>query len=316
MKAIAIEAYGGPEQLKLTELPTPVPGDNEVLIEIACTSVNPVDWKVCRGDLRERIPNQFPIIPGWDAAGTIKAVGKNVTAWKGGERVFAYCRKPVIQWGTYCEYVAVDASVVAPMPHNISFAQAAAIPLTGLTAWQSLFDCALLTTDQTILIHAAAGGVGGFGVQLARHIGATIYATASPNHHDYVRKLGAHHVIDYKSGDFVAAVKRLVPGGVDHVFDTVGGEVYRRSFEALKPGGHIVSIREKPNAPLDAQYGVRSGYVFVNPDGAELTAIADLFEEGDIQPPAIEELPLAEAARAFERSMAGHVAGKLVLRVR
>jgi len=316
MRAIAIEAYGGPEQLKLVDLPTPVPGDNEVLIEIACTSVNPVDWKICRGDLRERIPNQFPLIPGWDAAGTIKAVGKNVTTWKGGERVFAYCRKPVIQWGTYCEYVAVDAAVVAPMPHNVSFAQAAAIPLTGLTAWQSLFDCALLTTDQTILIHAAAGGVGGIGVQLARHIGATIYATASPNHHDYVRSLGAHHVIDYKSEDFVATLKRLLPEGVDHVFDTVGGEVYRKSFSVLKPGGHIVSIREKPIEQLNAQYGVRSGYVFVNPDGAELTALADLLEEGDIRPPTVEEMPLSDAARAFERSIAGHVAGKLVLRVR
>lgn len=316
MKAIAIEAYGGPEQLKLMELPTPVPGDSEVLIEIACTSVNPVDWKICHGDLRERIPNQFPIIPGWDAAGVITAVGRNVTTWKRGERVFAYCRKPIIQWGTYCEYVAVDAAVVAPMPHNVSFAQAAAIPLTGLTAWQSLFDCALLTTGQTVLIHAAAGGVGGIGVQLARHIGATIYATASSNHHDYVRALGAHHVIDYKNEDFVAAVKRLVPEGVDHVFDTVGGEVYRKSFAALKRGGHIVSIRENPNEQLNAQYGVRAGYVFVNPDGAELTALADLLEEGDIRPPVIEELPLAEAARAFERSMAGHVAGKLVLRVR
>lgn len=316
MKAIAIESYGGPEQLKRMELPTPVPGDNEVLIEIACTSVNPVDWKICRGDLRERIPNQFPIIPGWDAAGTVKSVGKDVTNWKGGERVYAYCRKPVIQWGTYCEYITVDAAAVAPMPRNVSFAQAAAMPLTGLTAWQSLFDCALLTTGQTILIHAAAGGVGGIAIQLARHIGATIYATASRTHHDYVRSLGAHHVIDYTTEDFVATMKRLVPEGVDHVFDTVGGEVYRKSFGVLKPGGHIVSIREKPSEQMNAKYGVRSGYVFVSPDGAELTALADLLEEGDIQPPAIEELPLADAARAFERSMAGHVAGKLVLRVR
>jgi len=316
MKAIAIQAYGGPEQLRLMDLPTPAPGDNEVLIEIVATSVNPVDWKICAGGLKERFPNQFPIIPGWDAAGTVKAVGKNVTTWKGGERVFAYCRKPVIQWGTYCEYVAVDAAVVAPMPHNVSFEQAAAIPLTGLTAWQSLFDCALLTTDQTVLIHAAAGGVGGMGVQLARHIGATVYATASRGHHDYVRALGAHHVIDYTTEDFVVAIKRALPDGVDHVFDTVGGEVYRKSFDALKRGGHIVSIREKPDETLNTKYGVRSGYVFVNPDGAELTALADLLEEGDIKPPVIEEIPLADAARAFKLSMAGHVAGKLVLRVR
>jgi NADPH2:quinone reductase len=316
MRAMALEAYGGPEQLRLMDLPVPVPGDDEVLIELACASVNPVDWKIREGRLKDRMPNVFPIIPGWDAAGTVKAVGRNVSKFKGGERVYAYCRKPVIQWGTYAEYVTMDAVHVALMPKNLSFAQAAAIPLTGLTAWQSIFDAACLDRGQTVLIHAGAGGVGGMAIQLARHVGARVYATASRANHDYVRVLGADQVIDYTSEDFVTVLKQREPQGVDLVFDTVGAEVYRRSFAALKRGGYIVSLLEKPNAELDAQYGVRSGYVFVRPDGEQLTAIAYLIEEGAVRAPEIEEMPLEQAAAAQERSRARHVRGKIVLRIR
>lgn len=316
MKAIAIEAYGGPEQLRLMDLPVPVPGDDEVLIELVCTSVNPVDWKIREGQLKDRLPNVFPIIPGWDAAGTVKAVGANVTRFQGGERVFAYCRKPTIQWGTYAEYVTMEARHVALMPKNLSFAQAAAIPLTTLTAWQSLFDRACLGSGQTVLIHAGAGGVGGMAIPLARHVGAKVYATASRVNHEYVRGRGAAHVIDYTSENFVDAIRRLEPDGVDVVYDTVGAAVYHASFAALKRGGFIVSIREKPDEKLAAQYGVRCGYVFVEPDGEQLGAIAYLLEEGAIQPPQIEEMPLEAAAAAQERSRAGHVCGKIVLRIR
>lgn len=316
MRAMAIEAYGGPERLRLMELPVPVPGDEEVLIETACTSVNPVDWKIREGHLKDRLPNVFPIILGWDAAGTVKAVGANVTRFKGGERVFAYCRKPTIQWGTYAEYVAMDARHVALMPKNLSFAQAAAIPLATLTAWQSLFDRACLGSGQTVLIHAGAGGVGGMAIQLARHVGAKVYATASRGNHDYVRGLGAAHVIDYRSENFVDAIRRLEPQGVDVVLDTIGAQVYRASLAALKRGGFLVSIREKPDEQLTAQYGVRAGYVFVQPDGEQLGAIAYLLEEGAIQPPHIEEMRLEDAAAAQEKSRAGHVRGKIVLRIR
>lgn len=316
MKAMAITAYGGPEQLRMMELPTPVPGEDEVLIEVVYGSVNPVDWKIREGQLKDRLPNVFPIIPGWDAAGTVKAVGASVTRFKGGERVFAYCRKPTIQWGTYAEYVTMDARHVALMPKNLSFAQAAAIPLATLTAWQSLFDRAGLGSGQTALIHAGAGGVGGMAIQLARHVGAKVYATASRVNHDYVRGLGAAHVIDYACENFVDAIRRLEPDGVDVVLDTIGAQVYRASFAALKRGGFMVSIREKPDEPLAAQYGVRAGYVFVQPDGEQLGAIAYLLEEGAIQPPHIEEMRLEEAAAAQERSRAGHVRGKIVLRIR
>jgi NADPH2:quinone reductase len=316
MKAMAIEAYGGPGQLKPMDLPTPVPGEREVLIELAYTSVNPVDWKIREGRLKDRMPNAFPLIPGWDAAGTVAAVGKAVTGYKGGERVYAYCRKPVIQWGTYAEYVAMDAEAVAPLPANLGFAAAAAIPLTGLTAWQSLFDCAGLARGQTVLIHAAAGGVGGLAVQLARQAGARVLATASRANHDYVRALGADELIDYHAEDFVAAVQHLAPGGVDVVFDTVGADTYRRSFAALRRGGFIVSILEQPDAALMAEHGVRAGYVFVTPNGAQLRELARLLEIGALRPPRLEEMPLAEAAAAQEKSRARHVAGKIVLRIR
>jgi NADPH2:quinone reductase len=316
MKAMALEAYGGPEQLRLMDLPMPVPDDDEVLIELAYTSVNPVDWKIREGQLKDRMPNIFPIIPGWDAAGTVKGAGRNVTRFKGGERVFAYCRKPTIQWGTYAEYVTMDARHVALMPKNLSFAAAAAIPLTGLTAWQSIFDSACLDRGQTVLIHAGAGGVGGMAIQFARHVGAKVYATASRRNHDYVRALGADHVIDYTAENFVDAIRRLEPDGVDVVLDTVGAEVYRASFATLKRRGFIVSIREKPDEQLNAQFGVRAGYVFVRPDGEQLGAIAYLIEEGAVRPPEIEEMRLEDAAAAQEKSRARHVRGKIVLRIR
>jgi NADPH2:quinone reductase len=316
MKAVALEAYGGPGQLRLMDLPVPVPGDDEVLIELAYTSVNPVDWKIREGQLKDRMPNMFPIIPGWDAAGTVKEVGRNVTRFKGGERVFAYCRKPTVQWGTYAEYVTMDARHVALMPKNLSFAGAAAIPLVGLTAWQSVFDSACLDRGQSVLIHAGAGGVGGMAIQFARHVGAKVYATASRRNHDYVRALGAAHVIDYTTENFVDAISRLEPDGVDVVLDTVGAEVYRASFAALKRGGYIVSIRQHPDEQLNAQHGVRSGYVFVRPDGEQLGAIAYLIEEGVVRPPEIEEMRLEDAAAAQEKSRAGHVRGKIVLRIR
>ncbi len=316
MRAIALTAYGGPEQLQLMELPTPVPADDEVLIEVVCAGVNPVDWKIREGRLKERMPNAFPLIPGWDAAGTVAAVGRNVSTFKGGERVFAYCRKPVIQWGTYAEYVTMDAAHVAPMPANLDFAQAAAIPLAGLTAWQSLFDSACLDRGQRVLIHAGAGGVGSLAIQLARHVGATVYTTASASNHDYVRSLGADHAIDYTREDFVAAMQRLVPDGVDVVYDTVGGEVYRRSYAVLKRGGYLVSILEQPDDALMAHHGVRAGYVFVRPDGEQLGALAYLIETGAVRAPQIEELPLTDAATAQEKNRARHVRGKIVLRIR
>jgi NADPH:quinone reductase-like Zn-dependent oxidoreductase len=315
MRTIAIESFGGAERLTPMDLPTPVPQAGEVLIAVRCAGVNPVDWKIREGQLKKHFQHEFPLIPGWEAAGIVNAVGGNVREFKIGDRVYAYCRKPIVQWGAYAEFVAMAADAVAPMPANLSFAQAAGIPLAGLTAWQSVIGAAQLARGKAILVHAGAGGVGGMAVQFARHVGATVYSTATRRNHGYVTGLGAHHVVDYAAEDFAAAVKRLCPSGVDVVFDTVGGEVQARSYEAIKPGGTLVSIVDPPDEAFAAKRQVRAVYVFVSPDGQQLREIARLIEAGAVKPPHVEEMALDQAAAAQEKSRAGHVVGKIVLRV-
>lgn len=314
MKAIAIKEFGGIDQLEMIEVPTPKPKDNELLIEVVYTAVNPVDWKIREGMLKDRIPHQFPLILGWDVAGIVSAAGSDVDNFKAGDAVYAYCRKPIVQWGTYAEYVTFEAENVAHKPKNITFAQAAAIPLVGLTAWQALFDAAKLKKGETILIHAGSGGVGSLAIQFAKNAGAHVITTASATNHDYVMNLGAEHAIDYKDG-FVDAVKKLTTQGVDIVFDLAGGETLRDSSQVIKKGGRLVSIVEKPDPNLEKQ-GIHGIYVFVSPSGKELSEITLLIEQGKVVVPNIEEMPLKEAAAAQEKNRKGHTQGKIVLKVK
>ena len=316
MKAVVIDAFGGPERLRLAEVHKPAPLGGEVLIEVHCTSVNPVDWKIREGMLAEMFPYEFPLVPGWDAAGVVAAVGRGVTEFRAGDRGYAYCRKPKIQHGTYAEYVAMAADAVAPMPANLGFEAAATIPLTGLTAWQSLFDAAKLARGQKVLIHAGAGGVGSLAIQLAKHAGATVYTTTRLQNHTYVRELGADAAIDYTREKFVDAVRALAPEGIDLVYDTVGGAVQKESYKVLRPGGMLVSIVNIPEPDEARLYAARTNFVFVSPSGAQLRLIAALIESGAVKPAAREVLPLSKAAEAQERSRAGHVRGKIVLRIR
>jgi NADPH2:quinone reductase len=317
VRAIVFDRFGGPEVLRLADdIPTPEPGPDEILIAVHAAGVNPVDWKIREGLRRDRFPHEPPIVPGWDAAGTVAAVGANVRQFSVGERVFAYCRKPVVKWGAYCEAIAVAAANAAHMPARLSFVEAAAVPLAALTAWQSLFDAGSLARGQSVLVHAGAGGVGGYAVQLARNAGASrIVATASAANRAYVLGLGANEVIDYRAGSFV---ETLGAGAVDVAFDTVGEAVQTASVEVVRPGGVMVSILALSDETkrAAAARGVRTEYVFVAPSGAQLQKIAALFDAGALVPPAIETLPLVEAAEAQRRSQAGHVRGKLVLRVR
>lgn len=315
MKAMILDRFGGPETMTWGEIATPVPGPGEVLIRIRAAGVNPVDWKIGEGGLARLFPCAFPLILGWDAAGTVAALGEGVTGFALGDRVWSFCRKPEIQWGTYAEYVAMDAAAVAPMPASCSFPEASTIPLAGLTAWQSLFDLARIRPGQVILIHAAAGGVGSLAVPLAKWAGATVIATASAANHDYVRALGADHVIDYGREDFVAAVKALCPDGVDLAFATVGGEVLTRSYNTVRPDGLLVSITDKTDKALAERLGIRVKYLFVKPDGAQLRRLAGLMDSGVLAPPDLAEIPLPQAAEALARSKTGHVRGKLVLTV-
>jgi NADPH:quinone reductase-like Zn-dependent oxidoreductase len=316
MKAMVIEKFGHAEQLHLGDIPTPQPAENEVQIQILYTAVNPVDWKIREGLMKNFLPHEFPLILGWDAAGTVKSVGKNVKKFKAGDEVYAYCRKPIVQWGTYAEYVCFDADNIALKPKNINFSQAAAIPLAGLTAWQALFDFAKLKKGETILIHAGAGGVGSLAIQFAKYAGAKVITTASRQNHDYVKKLGADYAIDYQSSNFVDEVKKLLPDGLDVVFDTIGGETLNQSLEILKPKGRLISIVDQLDQQLARGKNVQFSFVYVSPNGGQLKQIASLIEQGKVSPPYIEEMPLADASKAHKKSQEGHIRGKIVLKIK
>lgn len=315
MKAVIIEDFGGVEKLKLTDVPVPPLGDNEVQIKIIYAAVNPVDWKIREGLLKSRMPYEFPIIPGWDAAGKISALGKNVKNFKVGNEVFAYCRKSTMKWGTYAEFMNVDASYVTLKPKKLNFAEAATIPLAGLTAWQALFDLAKLKKGETILIHAGAGGVGSLAIQFAKNAGAIVYTTASEANFSYVKELGADEVLDYKKEDFVKKIKSLQPDGIDVVFDTVGGNTLLESVKVLKKGGRIVSLLEQLPKEIADKYKIQAYYMFVSPNGAQLKQIADLIDQGKVQPPKIEEFPLKDAGLAQEKLRQGSGGGKIVLKI-
>jgi NADPH:quinone reductase len=315
MKAMVINGFGESSRLEIAEVPTPEAQPDEILIRVAYAGVNPVDWKIREGMLEGLFPHRFPLILGWDAAGTVAALGTGAAGFRVGDNVYAYCRKPTVQWGAYAEYVAIASSAVAPMPANQTFAQAAAIPLTALTSWQALFDAGQLKAGQSVLIHAGAGGTGGMAIQLAKHAGATVFTTANAGNHEYVRSLGADHAIDYQRESFVEAIRSRSPDGVDLAYVTVGGAVLRNSYRVVKPGGALVTIVEAPDVEEAQRLGIRAAFVFVEPNGAQLREITRLIEAGIVRPPEITEMNLEEAPRAQELSQAGHVRGKIVLKI-
>ena len=242
MRAVAIESFGGSERLRLTDVPRPRPSRDEVLVRTVAAGVNPVDWKIREGFLADRSPHAFPLVPGWDVAGVVEEIGESISRFRKGDKVWAYARKPVVQWGTYAEFVAVREDHVALMPSKLLFEEAAGIPLAALTAYQALFVHARVESGMTVLVHAAAGGVGHFAVQLATHAGARVYGTASSANHPFVLELGAVGAIDYGREDFREGVSRLCPDGVDVVLDAVGGDTQHRSLDVVKAGGSLVSI--------------------------------------------------------------------------
>jgi NADPH:quinone reductase-like Zn-dependent oxidoreductase len=308
VRAIGIHEFGGRDKLQLLELPEPKVPPDFVKIRIHAAGVNPVDWKIREGRSEPRFPVVFPVVPGWDAAGVVAEVGPAVTEFAPGDEVYAYCRKHFLGEGTYAEYVSVPDSYVARKPESLSFEQAAAVPLASLTAYQALFLAAGLTAGERVLVSAAAGGVGSFAVQLALDAGAEVIGVASEQHRDRVLELGAYEVID-RAGDVAANVRELVPDGVDVAFDLYGDE---RLGNAVRDGGRLVSIASPPTY---RERAVVPSYVFVRPDGEQLEELAGLADDGRLLVDLAEVLPLEEAARAHELSEAGHVRGKLVLRI-
>lgn len=315
MKAIAIHQFGGRDQLKLLELPSPTPGPNEVRIRIRAAGVNPVDYKIREGLLQSRIPHQFPLILGWDAAGVIDQVGSKVQNFKERDEVYAYCRKPVVQWGAYAEYICLSEEAVALKPRNCSFEEAASFPLALLTAYQVLEDVVHLQKGETILIHAAAGGVGGFAVQIAKSIGAHVLGTASGSKQDYLQRLGVDEPIDYAHADFRKALQESYPNGVDVIFDCVGGEVLEKSLDGVKKGGRIVSILSAPDPEECKKREIQPFYHFVNPSGKQLQTLAKWIEQGKIKTHLEKVFPLEQAATAHELLESRRVQGKVILKI-
>ncbi|MCK9374656.1 MAG: NADP-dependent oxidoreductase [Syntrophobacterales bacterium] len=308
MQAVRFHSYGAPEVLVLEEAPRPQAGAGEVLLRVHAAGVNPLDWKVRAGHLKEWLPHRLPLIPGWDVSGVVEAVGPEVTAFKTGEAVYGML--DFNRQGAYAEYVAARTGELARKPRSIDHIQAAAVPLAALTAWQALFEVAGLAPWHTVLIHAAAGGVGHFAVQLAKWKGAKVIGTASAGNASFLRELGADEVIDYRSTRFEEAV-----GEVDVVLDTMGGDTQQRSWKVLKKGGILVATLGISSPVAAREHEVRGQGVSVHADAAQLIQIAALIDAGDLKPAVTAVLPLAEAARAHELSQAGHVRGKIVLQV-
>jgi len=303
MKAVQIHSFGGPEVLKYEDVPRPQPKAKEILVRVYAAGVNPVDWKIREGYLTATLP----LIMGIDFSGVVESVGAGVTKYRSGDAVFGQVAD---ESGSYAEYALTMESDVAPKPVGLDHLRAAALPVAGLVPWQALFDTANLTAGQTVLIHGAAGGVGSFAVQFAKWKGARVIGTASGDHVEQVRQLGADEVIDYRKSKFEEVVR-----DVDVVLDTIGGETQERSWQVLKRGGILVSLVQPPSAEKAAARGVRGLMVRQKANGTQLAAIADLVVKGKVKVKVEAVLPLAEARKAQELSKTGHSGGKIVLEV-
>jgi NADPH:quinone reductase-like Zn-dependent oxidoreductase len=309
MKAAYFERFGGPEVLQYGDLPDPIAAAGEVVVDVHAASINAADWKFRSGAYERYSQKKFPLIPGRDFSGVVSAVGGGVTDLKPGDAVFGVLDAG--REGTYCEKIAITAAIVAKKPEALSHVNAAALALTGLTAIDSVDNTLKLKRGETILIQGGAGGVAGFAIQFAKHIGARVITTTSAANRDYVKSLGADEIIDYNTQDFTKLVS-----GCDAVFDTVGGDIAQKSFAVLKPGGRAAFIASGMEAPKPSRGDVTSLRPPVGRARAPLERIAKLFQDGAIRAPEVKIYPLSEAAEAHRLSQSRHFRGKLILQVR
>lgn len=308
MQAMAIKQYGEPDALEATELPDPKVGPDSVLVRTVAAGVNPVDFKIRRGGLDPVFDSYFPLVPGWDVAGIVEQIGPAVSEFAVGDEVVGYVRKDHIHYGTYAELVSCPVRTLTRRPTAVGFEESAALPLAGLTAYQALARALHVSSDDAVLVHAAAGGVGSLAVQLAWLFGARVIGTASQRNHGYLSDLGADPV-SYGEG-LAERVRELAPDGVSAVFDLVGGRTLEATPELLLPGGRLASVHEP--GTVTALGGT---YVFVRPDATDLAALVRYVDEGRLRVPVARTFPLSEAAEAHRLLEDGHVAGKLVLTV-
>ncbi|MFC3227305.1 NADP-dependent oxidoreductase [Marinibaculum pumilum] len=305
MKALRIHRFGGPEVAALEDLPVPEPGPGQLLVRMRAASVNPVDYKTRAGRFPVIGAADLPLTLGRDLSGTVMSVGAQVDGFREGQEVYAMVGT---DRGALAEYVLVAAEEAAPKPVSLNHAQAAAVPLAALTAWQGLFDLGGLRQGQQVLIHGGAGGVGHFAVQFARDAGARVLATVSAADMDFVRKIGADIAIDYRKERF-----EDVAHDMDLVFDLVAGEVQDRSWHVLRRGGRLVSTLGLPPEEKADFHGVRAIGFLATPSGRQLAEIGRLIDEGRVQPEVVARFPLDDAPEAERRHEQDHVRGKLVV---
>jgi NADPH:quinone reductase-like Zn-dependent oxidoreductase len=279
-----------------------------VLVRVHAAGINPVDWKVREGHLKEMLHHTLPLVLGWDVSGVVEAVGTGIRRLKVGDEVFS--RPDISRDGAYAEFIAIRESEVALKPLSIDHIHAAALPLAGLAAWQALFVAGGLAHGQRVLIHAAAGGVGSLAVQMAKWKGAHVIGTASANNHAFLVKIGVDQAVDYQTERFEDVVQP-----VDMVLDTVGGDVQERSWKVLKKGGILVSLVSPPNSDTAVAHGVRQAFVFIEPNAGQLAEISKLVDAEVLKAIVETILPLSDATRGQELSERGHTRGKIVLRV-
>ena len=306
MKAVFIERFGGPEVLQYGDLPDPVAGPGDVVVDVVAASVNGADWKVRSGQYKQ---STFPLVLGRDFSGTVGAVGQGVADFAVGDAVFGVLEAG--REGTYAEKLAVKAAIIAGKPAGLPHVDAAALALAGLTALSSVEDTLKLKAGETILIQGGAGGVASFAIQLAKHLGAHVITTARAANHAYLRAIGADEIIDYTASDFTQIGPRC-----DAVFDTVGGDVAQRSFAVLKPGGRAAFVASGPQAPKPDRNDVQALRPPVGRARRPLERTAELFTSGALRAPQVKLYRLSEAADAHRLSESRHFRGKLVFQVR
>nr|WP_028661562.1 NADP-dependent oxidoreductase [Saccharomonospora saliphila] len=306
MRAMVLEQYGGPDELTLRDHAEPKVAPGEVLIRVKTAGVNPVDWKIGAGYLDGMMETHFPIIPGWDVAGVVESVGLDVTEYSAGDEVFGYLRKDWVENGTYAEFVSAHVRLIAPKPRTLDWTHAAGVPLAGLTARQML-DRVDVGEGETVLVHAAAGGVGSLATQIAVARGARVLGTASAHNHDFLRELGAEPV-SYGDG-LVARVRELASEGVDAAVDCVGGESVDASVDLLRDASRLVSVAD-PRA--DEVGGVS---MWVRPDAGHLAELSAMADAGELAVHVDRVFDLEEAAEAWRVNQQGGTRGKIVLSV-
>lgn len=316
MKAAVLTEFGSVDCLKIQEVTKPQHKSNQILVRVCATSINPVDYQTRRGDYKNLV--ELPAIIGVDISGVVEAVGETVTNFRVGDEVY-YSPSLFRKFGSYAEYHVADADIVAHKPVNISHLEAACFPLAAGTAWECLVTRGQLQVGESVLIHAGAGGVGSFAIQLAKAMGAYIFTTCSAKNHDLVRKLGADCIIDYQTKDYLAVIKRKTYGrGVDLVLDTIGGTTIQESLEMIRSYGRLVSIVDlaTPQSLLAAwEKNLTVHFVFTSQQSNKLNSLRQLIERQQLLPIVDSIVPLDRVAKAHQRLENGSTRGKVVLQI-